>query len=207
MYVPAPFREDDLNQLHGTMRAARLANLVTATAEGPIATPLPMILDATESPNGVLYGHLAKANRQWRTPSIGEAMVIFMGPHAYVSPSWYATKREIHQVVPTWNYVAVHAFGHVEFFDDPDRLLDIVTRLTDLYERSRAEPWAVTDAPAAFIKAELNGIIGLRMPISRLEGKRKMSQNRNAADRAGVAAGLANSDSAADRAVALLIPE
>jgi transcriptional regulator len=110
-------------------------------------------------------------------------------------------------VVPTWNYIAVHAYGPVEFFDDADRLHDLVTRLTDLHERPRAEPWAVGDAPTAFIAAQLNGIVGLRLPISRLEGKRKMSQNRNAADRAGVAAGLAKSPDPADRAVAALIPD
>ena len=108
--------------------------------------------------------------------------------------------------MPTWNYVAVHAYGPAEFFDDADRLLDVVTRLTDLHERPRAEPWAVTDAPADFIRAQLRGIVGLRLPITRLEGKRKMSQNRGAADRAGVAAGLAASGHAADRAVAALIP-
>ena len=109
-------------------------------------------------------------------------------------------------MVPTWNYVAVHAYGPAEFFDDADRLLEVVTRLTDLHERPRAEPWAVTDAPAAFVRAQLKGIVGLRLPIARIEGKRKMSQNRSAADRAGVAAGLAASDRASDRAAAALIP-
>ena len=121
------------------------------------------------------------------------------------APSWYPSKQEHGKVVPTWNYVAVHAYGPAEFFDDADRLLEIVTRLTDLHERPRAEPWAVTDAPADFIRAQLRGIVGLRLPITRLEGKRKMSQNRSAADRAGVAAGLAASDRASDRAVAALI--
>jgi len=133
-------------------------------------------------------------------------MALFTGPHAYVSPSWYAAKREHGRVVPTWNYVAVHAYGPAEFFDDADGLLEVVTRLTDLHERPRAEPWAVTDAPEAFIRAQLKGIVGLRLPIARLEGKRKMSQNRSAADRAGVAAGLAASDRASDRAAAALIP-
>jgi transcriptional regulator len=207
MYAPPAFREDDLARMQETIRAARLANFVTATAEGPLASPLPLMLEAAEGENGVLYGHVARANPQWRIPVIGEALAIFMGADAYVSPSWYATKRETHQVVPTWNYIAVHAYGPVEFFDDADRLHDLVTRLTDLHERPRAEPWAVGDAPTAFIAAQLNGIVGLRLPISRLEGKRKMSQNRNAADRAGVAAGLAKSPDPADRAVAALIPD
>jgi transcriptional regulator len=134
-------------------------------------------------------------------------MAIFGGPEAYISPSWYATKQETHRVVPTWNYVAVHAYGPVEFFDDPDRLLDVITRLTRLHEQTRVQPWAVRDAPADFIRAQLKGIVGVRMPISRLEGKRKMSQNRNAADRAGVIEGLSASDRAEDRIVASLIPD
>jgi transcriptional regulator len=133
-------------------------------------------------------------------------MTLFQGPDAYVSPAWYPSKREHGKVVPTWNYVAVHAYGPIEFFEDADRLLGVVTRLTDLHERPRAEPWAVTDAPEAFVRAQLRGIVGLRLPIARLEGKRKMSQNRSAADRAGVAAGLAASGSTSDRAVAALIP-
>jgi transcriptional regulator len=130
-----------------------------------------------------------------------------MGPDAYVTPSWYATKQATAKVVPTWNYVAVHAYGPVEFFDDADRLLGVVTRLTDLQEGALAEPWAVTDAPADFIRAQLRGIVGLRIPVTRIEGKRKMSQNRSAEDRAGVAAGLAGSARAMDRIVAALIPK
>ena len=206
MYVPPAFAEDDVAVLHASMRAARLANLVTATAEGLVASPLPLLLDETEGSQGVLYGHLARANPQWRAAPLSEAMALFMGPDAYVTPSWYATKRETGKVVPTWNYVAVHAYGPVEFFEDAGRLLEVVTRLTNLHEGPRAEPWAVADAPEPFIRAQLRGIVGLRMPITRLEGKRKLSQNRNAADRAGVAAGLAASDRPADHQVATLIP-
>lgn len=206
MYVPPAFREDDLAALHGTMREARLANLVTATAEGLVATPLPLFLMPEEGRYGTLYGHLARANPHWRLPPTGDAMALFMGPDAYVSPAWYPSKHEHQKVVPTWNYVAVHAYGPVEFFEDADRLLEVVTRLTNLHEKARAEPWGVTDAPEAFIRAQLKGIVGLRLPITRLEGKRKMSQNRSAADRAGVAAGLAASERASDRAVAALIP-
>jgi transcriptional regulator len=156
---------------------------------------------------GTLYGHVAKANPQWREVPVGEAMAIFMGPDAYVTPAWYATKQETGKVVPTWNYVTVHAYGPVELFDDAGRLLEAVSRLTDLHEGERASPWAVSDAPPDFVQAQLRGIVGLRMPITRLEGKRKMSQNRNAADRAGVAAGLAASGRASDREVAALIPQ
>lgn len=206
MYVPPAFREDDLAALHATISDARLANLVTATAEGLVATPLPLLLAPEEGPHGTLYGHVARANLQWKLPPVGEAMALFMGPDAYVSPSWYPSKQEHGKVVPTWNYIAVHAYGPAEFFDDPDRLLELVTRLTDRHERSRAKPWAVTDAPAPFIRAQLRGIVGVRMPILRIEGKRKMSQNRSEADRRGVAAGLADSDLPSERDAAMLIP-
>jgi transcriptional regulator len=206
MYTPPTFRDDDRESLLATIRAARLANFVTATADGPMVTPLPLFLDESDGEHGVIYGHLAKANPQWRAPPLGEGLAIFMGLDAYVTPAWYATKAETGKVVPTWNYVAVHAHGPVEFFHDPDRLLDAVTRLTKLYEQPRAAPWAVTDAPADFIAAQLRGIVGVRMPITRIEGKRKMSQNRNAADRAGVAAGLAASERPSEREAAALIP-
>ncbi|TCK28889.1 PaiB family negative transcriptional regulator [Ancylobacter aquaticus] len=206
MYTPPAFREDDPVLLRQIMRAARLATLVTATAEGMLATPLPLFLDESEGEHGVLHGHVAKANPQWRAPPIGEALVLFGGADAYITPSWYAAKQEHGKVVPTWNYEAVHAYGAVEFFDDPARLLDAVTRLTALYEEPRAEPWEVSDAPEAFIAAQLKGIVGVRLPISRIEGKRKMSQNRPEADREGVAAGLAESDRPSDRQVAAMIP-
>src|SRR5262249_6098331 len=157
--------------LHRAMREARSATLVTATEEGLIGTPLPVLLNASEGRNGTLYAHVARANPQWRLAPSGEAMAIFAGPQAYVTPSWYATKQETHKVVPTWNYVAIHAYGPVEFFDDADRLRDVVTRLTELHEQSRTDRWAVTDAPADFITAQLKGIVGLRMPITRLDGK------------------------------------
>lgn len=206
MYVPPAFREDDPSTLRQIMREARLSTIVTATSEGLIATPLPLILDESEGEHGVLYGHLAKANPQWKLPATGEALAIFSGPDAYVTPSWYAAKREHGKVVPTWNYVAVHAYGQAEFFEDEDRLREVVTRLTNLYEHPRAEPWAVTDAPEAFIKSQLKGIVGLRLPVSRIEGKRKMSQNRSAEDRDGVAQGLMSSERITDRMVSALIP-
>jgi transcriptional regulator len=210
MYTPPAFRDDEKESLFATIRAAQLANFVTATAEGPLATPLPLFLDASESEHGVIYGHLAKTNPQWQAPLVGDALAIFMGPDAYVTPSWYATKQETGKVVPTWNYVTVHASGPVEFFDDPARLLEAVRRLTELHEANlrdggRSAPWAVADAPKDFIQAQLRGIVGLRMPVTKLEGKCKMSQNRNAADRAGVAAGLAANGRTSDREVAALI--
>ncbi len=206
MYTPPAFIEHDMAEIRATIRAARLANLVTATADGPLVTPLPLCLDETEGEHGTLYGHVAKANPHWRAAPLGFSLAIFMGPDAYVTPSWYQTKRETGKVVPTWNYVTVHAHGPVEFFDDPQRLLAVVDRLTDLHEGRRSEPWRVSDAPDDYIAAQLRGIVGLRLPITRLEGKRKMSQNRPEADRRGVAEGLRQSEHEADRITARLIP-
>ena len=206
MYTPPTFRVDERSTILELIQATRLSTLVTTTADGLMATPLPLLLSAQEGENGVLYGHVARANGQWSTPPVGDAMVIFTGPDAYITPSWYATKRDTGKVVPTWNYAAVHAYGLVEFFDDPDRLLDVVTRLTDHYEQQRAAPWAVGDAPPAFTTAQLRGIVGLRLPVARFEAKRKMSQNRNEADREGVINGLAASENAVDRLVATMVP-
>jgi transcriptional regulator len=205
MYTPPAFRIDDRQSLFAAMHAAGLATLVTATAEGLMATPLPLLLDQTEGPHGTLYGHLARANPQGRLPATAEALAMFTGPDAYVTPSWYATKRETGRVVPTWNYVAVHAYGTLELFDDADRLLNLVRRLTEHHEAGRPMPWSVADAPEDFIRAQLRGIVGLRLQISRIEGKCKASQNRPAADREGVAAGLAASDRPADREMATLV--
>ncbi len=206
MHIPPAFHDDDTHRVRDTIRATRLAQIITATADGPLATPLPLLFDETEGDHGTLYGHVSRANPQAHAAPIGDALALFMGPDAYVSPSWYPTKRETEKAVPTWNYIAVQAFGPLEVFDDPARLLALITRLTDRHEAGRPAPWSVSDAPPDFIQAQLRGIVGLRLPIRRLEGKRKLSQNRNAADRAGVAAGLAASPDDSDRAVAPLIP-
>lgn len=206
MYTPPAYKEDDPETLRAIIEQSRLATLVTATADGLVATPLPLFLDATDGPHGTLYGHLARANSQWSLPVLGEALALFSGPDAYITPSWYATKQETGEVVPTWNYVAVHAYGPVEFFREKSRLLDVVSRLTSFHEKERAEPWAVADAPESYIQSQLKGIVGIRLPIARLEGKLKMSQRDSAADRLGVAKGLADSERASDRAVAPLVP-
>lgn len=206
MYVPAHFRDDDRDWLFAFIRSSGLATLVTATAEGPFATPLPLLLEESEGEWGTLYGHLARANPHWRLEPIGPALAIFMGPDAYVSPSWYPSKQQHGKVVPTWNYVTVQAFGPVEFFDDPDRLLDVVTRLTDQHEAGRPKPWKVADAPSDFVRAQLRAIVGVRLPIARLLGKRKLSQNRTPADRAAVATALSASEHEVERAIGRLIP-
>ena len=205
MYNPPHFREDRPEILHEVIRAARLALLVSAAADGgvPEATHLPMTLVPGEGPHGTLYGHVAKANPQWRgLAAAGAARAIFAGPEGYVSPSLYASKQEHGRVVPTWNYVAVHALGPVEVVEDATRLHAIVTRLTEQHEGGRAAPWAVTDAPADFVASQLKGIVGVVLRIETLIGKRKLSQNRSEPDRAGVLAGLSASDELADRALA-----
>ncbi|WP_036482408.1 FMN-binding negative transcriptional regulator [Nitratireductor basaltis] len=202
MYCPPAFREEELSTLHGWMLAARLANLVTMGEAGIHASPLPLFLDAQEGPYGTLYGHLARANPQWQDAPTCEGLAIFMGPDAYVTPSWYASKQAHGKVVPTWNYTTVQARGPVEFFEDEARLHNVVDRLTRHHEAGRAEEWGVSDAPEKFIKGQLRGIIGLRMPIRIIEGKHKMSQNRSVEDRAGVAKGLSQSDLPGERALA-----
>ncbi len=204
MYIPPLHQEDRVDVLHDAIRRTGLATLVTLTGAGLIASHVPMLLDPDPAPYGTLLGHLARPNPQARgaTPGV-QALAIFQGPDAYITPSWYATKRETGKVVPTWNYVTIHAYGPVEFFNDTERLRAIVTRLTEREEAARAEPWAVTDAPADFIDGMLKGIVGFVLPIARLEGKWKMSQNRPAEDRAGVVDGL---EDAGREDVAALVP-
>jgi transcriptional regulator len=191
VYVPAHFNEDRVAVLHEMIRSSGLATLVSMTAEGLIASHAPLMLDPDPAPFGTLIGHLAKANPHARAADAGvQTLVIIQGTDGYITPSYYAAKQEHGKVVPTWNYIAVHAYGTLEVFDDPARLLGVVTRLTQLNENSRAQPWAVSDAPADFVAGMLRGIVGIALPIARLEGKVKMSQNRPAADIAGVVAGL-----------------
>jgi transcriptional regulator len=191
MYVPPLFKEDRIDVLHAAIRQSGLATLVTLTDDGLIASHVPMLLDIEPAPYGTLLGHVARPNPQARGAMRGvQALAIFQGPEAYITPSWYATKRDNAKVVPTWNYVAIHAYGPIDFFDDAERLRDVVTRLTERQETPRAEPWAVSDAPPDYIEGMLKGIVGFALPIARLDGKWKMSQNRPAVDRAGVIAGL-----------------
>jgi transcriptional regulator len=206
MYNPSSFAINDLQDLQQHILATRLAVLVTHGEQGLQASHIPLLLDTEQGPNGTLYGHLAKANPQWKELQNGaEAMVIFAGADAYVSPGFYPAKAEHGKVVPTWNYVAVHAYGTAEVFSDPDRLLKLVSALTDRHEASRAHPWKVADAPADYIDGMLRAIVGFALPIERLEGKRKLSQNRSAADIAGVREGLAASPDAQDQALAHLM--
>src|SRR5262249_38885436 len=192
MYLPPQFKEEDVPTLHEAIRQARVASFVTLGASGIVASHIPMLVDPAPGPFGTLRGHIARANPQWRDVVAGrEALAIFLGPNAYVTPSYYATKRETGKVVPTWNYVAIHAYGTAEFIDDPEWLRTLVTELTRTHEAGRAAPWAVSDAPPDFVAGMLRSIVGIKLPIARLEGKWKMSQNRPGVDHPGTVAGLA----------------
>jgi transcriptional regulator len=205
MYTPSYFKDEDIASLHRQIDGTRLATLVTFDESGLQASHVPLLLNPNEGPNGTLYGHLAKANPQWKTLGAREALVIFQGPDAYISPSFYAAKAEHGKVVPTWNYLAVHVYGRAQVFTDPQRLLRVVTDLTDKHEARRPAPWAVSDAPDDYIQKMLNGIVGFAIPIERLEGKRKLNQNRSAEDITGVSKGLAASKDPTDQEIARLM--
>ncbi len=206
MYAPTQYREDRPEALHEAIERSGLATLVTTGLDGPDASHVPMLLDRTAGPLGTLYGHVARANGQWQRSAPGApALAIFLGPDAYVTPSWYATKKLTGKVVPTWNYVAVHAAGPLTFFEDEERLLDLVTRLTQVHEGRREDPWSVGDAPPDYVRGRLQGIVGFELAIARLEGKWKVSQDRSEEDRAGVADGLAREGEAPATAVAALV--
>ncbi|KJZ36564.1 FMN-binding negative transcriptional regulator [Pseudomonas fluorescens] len=206
MYNPSSFAIKDLDELRQQILGTRLAMVVTHGEQGLQASHLPLLFKPDEGPNGTLYGHFARANPQWKAlQDDAEALVIFAGADAYVSPGFYPAKAEHGKVVPTWNYVAVHAYGTAEVFSDTDRLLDLVSALTDRHEASRAQPWKVADAPADYIDGMLKAIVGFALPIQRLEGKRKLSQNRSPEDIAGVREGLTASPDVHDQALAHLM--
>lgn len=194
MYVPPHFAVDDLGLMRETIAHHSLATLVTCGERGLMANHVPLTLVAGDG-IGALHGHLSRANDQWREIAGGsEILAIFSGPDAYVSPSAYATKYETGNVVPTWDYVVVHAYGFGTTFDDPTRLHALVSALTDRHERPRDEPWRVTDAPQRYIDGQLRGIVGIEIALTRMIGKWKISQNRSKTDRAGVIEDLARSE-------------
>lgn len=199
MYQPPHFQETRPDVLHGRIRAHPLGLLVSNGTEGPVANAIPFLLDAPSllnadvPPNGRLRTHLAKANPQWRLLAdnpLAPVLVVFQGADAYVTPSWYETKRETGKVVPTWNYAIVQVRGIVTVIEDQDWLAEQISDLTMSQEGNRSAPWAVTDAPAPFIQSQIKGIVGLEIEITEISGKWKVSQNRPAADRVGVAEGL-----------------
>lgn len=200
MYTPALFREDRIEVLSDLMRQYPLATLVTVGAGGIEANHAPLLYDPEPAPFGTLRGHLARANPQWRLerPEFG-ALAVFQGPQAYVSPSFYPSKKEHGKVVPTWNYAVVHAHATVTVHDDPEWLRRLVTSLTEAQEAAFANPWQVSDAPPGYIEGLLKAIVGIELRIHRLEGKWKASQNRPPEDRLGVVNELEASAKASDR--------
>jgi len=191
MYNPPYFPEERTDVLHSLIREHSLAAVITMGPEGLIANHIPLILDAEAGPLGTLRGHVSRMNPQWRDslPHVS-ALAIFQGPSAYITPSWYPSRQEAGKVVPTYNYVVVHAHGTLRTYEDPELLLRNVRALTELHEAPFAQRWSVDDAPEDFIRSQLKGIVGIEIPIARLEGKWKVSQNRVAADRQGVIDGL-----------------
>ena len=191
MYLPAYFQESRTGVLHAMMRARPLAALVTSTDSGLLANHVPIETLPDPAPHGSLRGHIARANPLWKEYRAGtEALAIFQGPQAYISPSFYPSKRETGEVVPTWDYAVVHAHGTLRFVQDADWLHGFVTRLTQTHEAARALPWKVSDAPLPYVEKMLSLIVGFEFSISRLTGKWKISQNHPAANRRGVVEGL-----------------
>jgi transcriptional regulator len=207
MYLPAHFREDRRDVQFELIRSHPLGLLISAGPGGLMANPVPFVAYPGEGA-GVLRAHVARANPQWRELSAAaECLVVFQGPQAYISPTLYPTKAETHKVVPTWNYATVHVWGRPQVFEDAGWLRRQIDDLTQSREGARPDPWQVADAPADFIAAQLKAIVGIEIAITRIEAKWKMSQNRNAADRQGVAAGLRAEGGAEQAAVARLVDE
>jgi transcriptional regulator len=218
MYVPRTNAEDRPEVLADFVRAHPLATLVSAGPAGELwATHLPVVCDPARGPRGTIEGHVARANPHHKLVRAAaahatdvaprESLVIFTGPDAYISPAWYPSKAEHGKVVPTWNYIAVHAYGTLRLREEPEWLLAHVTRLTNQNEARRPERWTVSDAPDEYIARELQAIVGFELEVTRLEGRWKMSQNRSAEDIDGVVEGLGASERPLDRAVAAIVEE
>lgn len=207
MAYPSPaYREDRVDVLHARIRELYFGLLVTQPAGGFATSYLPWELDAERGPHGTLVGHLARYNPQWRVPADGApALVVFQGPHAYVSPSWYPGKRDDPRQVPTWDYLAIEARGVLTTFNDEARLYDLLTRLTDRNEQGCEHRWRVTDAPDDYVREQMRYIVGIELRIESLLGRYKLSQNRNAADQEGARSGLAAAPTERERDLAKAI--
>jgi len=208
MYMPSHFEETRVEVLHRLIREHPLAAFVTLGSEGLNANHIPFEIEPAPAPLGTLRGHVARGNPAWRDFSKDvEALIIFQGPQAYITPSWYPTKKETGKVVPTYNYIVVHAYGPLRIVEDRAWLLDLVQRLTNRHEAARPVPWKVTDAPDDYVNQMLGAIVGIEIPVTRLLGKWKVSQNRPAADRDGVIKGLREIDDADAATMASLVRE
>lgn len=189
MYIPSSFEETDCDTLHDFIEEHSFATLFSQSEAGSMASHLPLLIDKYSGPSGTLIGHFAKANPQWKQADGKQVLVTFHGPHAYVSPEWLPAKN----VVPTWNYVAVHASGTLKLQTDPDQLLSIVKRYVEHYETTRQHPWSLDEPDADFVEILLDAIVGFEIEIEHLEGKWKLSQNHDEGRREAVIAGLRES--------------
>lgn len=200
MYIPPLFAESDLTTLHDAIERYPFATLVSSQNGQLEASHLPFLIDRNAGPNGSLLAHMARANLQWRNAANQEVLTIFSGPHAYISPSWY----EAPQVVPTWNYVAVHAYGNLELIDNPTEVESLLHRTIRLFEANQTSPWQMNE-PAEFVDRLIRQIVAFRIPIGRLEGKWKLNQNRPAEQRERVIAKLAQQADENSLAIAKLM--
>lgn len=208
MYLPKHFEETDIEVLHQLVRAHPFGALVTLTQNGLDANHVPFLVQSDPAPYGTLHGHIARANPLWRDFSSSvQALVIFQGPQTFISPSWYPSKKETAKVVPTWNYVIVHGHGHLRVIDDSVWVRAHVEELTNRHEGERPVPWKVTDAPADYLESMVGAIVGLEIPITRLVGKWKVSQNRSVRDREGVVEGLMGEGTGSAAAMARLVQQ
>ncbi len=206
MYLPAHFDESRTDVLHALMRARPLATLVTSCDSGLSANHIPVQTLAVRAPVGSIRGHIARANPLWRQYAQGsEALAIFQGPEAYISPSLYPSKAETGEVVPTWDYAVVHAHGTLKFINDAEWLHGFVAGLTATHEAARLQPWKIGDAPREYIEKMLRLIVGFEFSILRLTGKWKVSQNRPPADQQGVVKGLQDAGDADSREIAAML--
>src|SRR5271154_901412 len=207
MYIPRANHEDRIPVIHKLMEDQPFASLITMGSSGLFASHIPMVLEQNGA-MGRLKGHLSRANTQWRdyTASV-QALAIFSGPQHYISPTWYPEKQETGKVVPTWNYVVVHAYGHLKLIEDRDWLMAHLQSLVNIHEADSPVPWTVGDAPADYIASQVKGIVGLEMAIERIEGKWKVSQNRSEQDRRGVAKGLAELNTTESLAMKALVEQ
>lgn len=191
-----------MDLLQDAVNRVSFGTIITLAKSGIQASHVPMLIDRSRGEFGTLFGHVARGNPQWRDSLPGgQGLAVFLGPDAYISPSWYKTKEETGKVVPTWNYVAIHVRGPISFFEDTGPLRDIVTKLTEHHEADSKKPWHVTDSPADYIDDELKQIVGFEMPVAKIEGKWKMSQNRPEEDRKRAVDNLLARDRVRDKEV------
>ncbi len=201
MYIPPPFAVEDRDKLFQAIDDYSFALLVSGSGDSLVGSHLPLLLDRTSGEHGTLVGHMARANLQWQTAAGQPVLAVFSGPHAYISPTWYSAPR----TVPTWNYVAVHAYGALELIEDEPTVLALLHRTVERYEASQPQPWKLADQPADFIAGLANQIVAFRIPIERLEGKWKLNQNHLAERRERVVAALEQQEGENALAIASLM--